>query len=114
MLVTPGWLSPLKRLWNIDRRYVFIGLARTVYIYTPYMTVHLVIFLPKIPYVHRIYMVLANPINTPTSRNRQIRNKQTCVSSQASARSTKRKQSPKMSSASHIRLAITILHNHRI
>jgi len=30
-------------------------------IYTPYMTVHMVISLPKIPYTHRIYMVLANP-----------------------------------------------------
>jgi len=30
-------------------------------IYTPYMTVYLVISLPKLPYVHRIYMVLANP-----------------------------------------------------
>ena len=30
----------------------------------PYMTVHLVISLPKIPYIHRIYMVLANPNNT--------------------------------------------------
>jgi hypothetical protein len=30
-------------------------------IYTPYMTVYLVIFLPKLPYIHRIYMVLANP-----------------------------------------------------
>jgi len=30
-------------------------------IYTPYMTVHSVISLPKIPYTHRIYMVLANP-----------------------------------------------------
>ena len=28
-------------------------------IYTPYMTVYLVIFLPIIPYIHRIYMVLA-------------------------------------------------------
>ena len=28
---------------------------------TPYMTVYLVISLPKIPYIHRIYMVLANP-----------------------------------------------------
>jgi len=27
------------------------------------MTVYLVISLPKVPYVHRIYMVLANPIN---------------------------------------------------
>ena len=32
-------------------------------IYTPYMTVYLVISLPKIPYVNRIYMVLADPIN---------------------------------------------------
>ena len=30
-------------------------------IYTSYMTVFLVIFLPKIPYTHRTYMVLANP-----------------------------------------------------
>ena len=30
-------------------------------IYTPYVTVYLVILLPKIPYIHRIYMVLANP-----------------------------------------------------
>ena len=30
-------------------------------IYTPYMTVYLVISLLKIPYMHRIYMVLANP-----------------------------------------------------
>ena len=30
-------------------------------IYTPYMTLYLVISLPKIPWIHRIYMVLANP-----------------------------------------------------
>jgi hypothetical protein len=30
-------------------------------IYTPYMAVYLVIPLPKIPYINRIYMVLANP-----------------------------------------------------
>ena len=30
-------------------------------IYTPYMAVYLVISLPKIPYINRIYMVLANP-----------------------------------------------------
>jgi len=35
-------------------------------IYTPYMTVYLVISLPKIPYIHRIYMVLANPIHDHT------------------------------------------------
>jgi hypothetical protein len=31
-------------------------------IYTPYMTVYMVISLPKIPNTHRIYMVLANPM----------------------------------------------------
>ena len=30
-------------------------------IYTPYMTVYLVISLPKIPCIHRIYRVIANP-----------------------------------------------------
>jgi hypothetical protein len=30
-------------------------------IFTPYMTVYMVISLPKILYTHRIYMVLANP-----------------------------------------------------
>jgi len=34
-------------------------------IYTPYMTVYLVISLPKMPYMHRIYMVLANPTHAP-------------------------------------------------
>ena len=33
-------------------------------IYTPYMTVYLVISLPKLPYIHRIYMVLANPTHS--------------------------------------------------
>ena len=33
-------------------------------IYAPYMTVYLVISLPKIPYIHRIYMVLTNPTYT--------------------------------------------------
>jgi hypothetical protein len=30
-------------------------------IHTPYMTVLLVVSLPKIPYIHHIYMDLANP-----------------------------------------------------
>jgi len=40
-----------------------MGLAITIYmyIYTPYMTVCLVISLPKIEYIHRIHMVMANP-----------------------------------------------------
>jgi hypothetical protein len=36
-------------------------------IYTYIYTVYLVISKPKIPYVHRIYMVLANPNPTPLS-----------------------------------------------
>jgi hypothetical protein len=38
-------------------------------IYTPYMTLYLVISLPKIPYVHCIYMALANPIQTAKARS---------------------------------------------
>jgi len=50
-------------------------------IYTPYMTVYLVISLPKIPYIHRIYMVLTNPtyvsgcmraMNSPSARGRCV------------------------------------------
>jgi hypothetical protein len=33
------------------------------------MTVYLVISLPKIPYINRIYMVLANPINMRLDQN---------------------------------------------
>ena len=38
-------------------------------IHTPYMTVYLVISLPKFPYIHRIYMVLANPVYLPLSEH---------------------------------------------
>jgi hypothetical protein len=37
-----------------------VGLDR---IHTPYMTAFLVTSLPKTPYIHRLYMVLENPIN---------------------------------------------------
>ena len=50
-------MSVIQKLRLIHR----VGQNR---IYTPYMTVYLVIFLPKIPYIHRIYMVLANPTYT--------------------------------------------------
>jgi len=36
--------------------------------YTPYMTVYFVKPLPKVPYIHRVYMVLANPTCKGTSR----------------------------------------------
>ena len=45
-------------------------------IYTPYMTVFLVISLPKIPYIHRINMVLANPNYYMALAHRQTGNEQ--------------------------------------
>ena len=54
---TAGHLSAGTR--GAGEHIIYVGLARTVY--TPYMTVYLMISLPKIPYIHRIYMVLANP-----------------------------------------------------
>jgi len=45
--------------WNGNDACVRVGQNS---IYTPYMTVYLVISLPKIPYTHRIHMVLANPV----------------------------------------------------
>jgi len=41
-------------------------------IYTPYMTVFLVISLPKIPYINRIYMVLANPTYEPAGADSNV------------------------------------------
>ena len=49
-------------------------------IYAPYMTVYLGSSLPKIPYIHRIYMVLANPmcyLNTKTEKKRKRKRKTT-------------------------------------
>ena len=42
-----SWLSPLLSVSRVGQNHI----------YTPYWTVHVVIFLPEIPYV---YMVLAN------------------------------------------------------
>jgi len=42
--------------------YILIYWVGQNHIYTLYMTVYLVVSLPRIPYIHRIYMVLANPI----------------------------------------------------
>jgi hypothetical protein len=39
-------------------------------IYTPYMTVYFVISLPKVPYIHRICMALANSINTRNMKSK--------------------------------------------
>jgi len=50
--------SPWVWVWVRTSKVCRVGQSR---IYTPYMTVYLVISLPKIPYVDRIYMILANP-----------------------------------------------------
>jgi len=59
-----------KTVWYIPGTYICIysfviciRISRVGqnHIYTPFMTVYLMISLPKIPYIHRIYMVLANP-----------------------------------------------------
>jgi hypothetical protein len=44
--------------YQVGQNQTYVGLARTVT--APYMTVYLVNSLPKLPYIHRIYMVLAN------------------------------------------------------
>ena len=49
-----------RNTWEFSSRLIYrVGHNR---IYAPYMTVCLVIFLPIIPCIHSIYMVLANPI----------------------------------------------------
>jgi len=63
-LALPAWLAHLLFMKAADGDMVLlkvgtcVELARTVYsIYTPYMTVVcMVISLPKIPYIHRIYL----------------------------------------------------------
>ena len=47
---------PVAKLAHMNR----VGQNR---IYTPYMTVYLVISLPKIPYIHRIFMPVANLVH---------------------------------------------------
>jgi hypothetical protein len=52
--------------------------------YTPYMTVYLAISLPEIPYVHHIYMVLANPKYLQTGLSKEG-SSSTCLLSQKAA-----------------------------
>jgi hypothetical protein len=47
-----------KPFWYVNTNIIRVGRNR---INALYMNVYLVIFLPKIPYTNRIYMVLANP-----------------------------------------------------
>jgi hypothetical protein len=55
-------LTDLDVVCQMPRDMCRVGQNR---IYTPFVTVYLVISLPKIPYVNRIYMVLANPGHAP-------------------------------------------------
>ena len=45
--------------------YTHMGRVGQNRVYTTYMTVYLVISLPKIPCIHRVYMILANPTHGP-------------------------------------------------
>jgi len=64
----------ISYLYTVYRIYILYTVYRISYIcrvgqnciYTYIYTVYLVISKPKIPYVHRIFMVLANPINMYT------------------------------------------------
>ena len=51
-------VSKIDKCVSACERMYRVGQNRT---YTPYTTVYLVISLQKIPYMHRRYMVLANP-----------------------------------------------------
>ena len=55
-------LGPLNTLVRKSLHVSFMSRVGQNRIYTPYMTVYLIISLPEIPYIHHIYMVLANPI----------------------------------------------------
>jgi len=54
---------PVSRVGQsrIHMLYIHIYRVNQNRIYTPYMNIYLVISLPRIPYAHHIYMVLANP-----------------------------------------------------
>ena len=59
--------DPSVHMCRVGQHHIYTVCIRRVgqnRIYTPYMTVYLAIFLPKFPYIHRIYMVLANPMYT--------------------------------------------------
>jgi hypothetical protein len=54
-----------KKACSTSSRITYVCRAGQNRMYTPYMTVYLVISLPKIPYTNRLYMVLANPTYVP-------------------------------------------------
>jgi hypothetical protein len=56
---------------RVDQSHIYtlyVGLAITACIYTPYMTVYLVILLPTILYIHRIYGSGQPLLNVTVSR----------------------------------------------
>jgi hypothetical protein len=69
--------SRVRHIYRVNQDHGYVGLARTVY--APYMTVYLMIFLPKIPYIHRIYMVLANSTYMPCVHKMKLPSTTLCV-----------------------------------
>jgi hypothetical protein len=55
------WHKKLMWEWRLRACLCMMSMVGQNRTYTPYMTVYLMISLPEIPYIHRIYMVLANP-----------------------------------------------------
>jgi len=53
-------LLPTLKMYKVGASQV--RLDKTVDMYSPYTAIYLVISLPRITYIHRIYVVLANPI----------------------------------------------------
>jgi len=51
-------------IWDINTLRYKIHRVGQNHIYTPYMTVYMVVSLQEIPYTYRKYMVMANPKNT--------------------------------------------------
>ena len=55
------WSWPTLLMFGLEAAGLIVFICRVGQncICTPYMTAHLAISLPKVPYIHRIYMVLA-------------------------------------------------------
>jgi hypothetical protein len=71
----------------------FAGLARTVHkLYTLCMTAYLVFPLPRLPIMHRIYMVLANPTTMCTKKVRMMIQAQNTHTNQCCAPDAWRRQ----------------------
>jgi predicted naringenin-chalcone synthase len=57
-----GWFKMVLKRVNYDTAYIILICCVTSFgqnrIYTPYMAVCMVISLPKIPYIHRMYLLM--------------------------------------------------------